>query len=184
MILDSSLHHSVMKGMDEWERRGRPDIVHMSMLIANESILNREGMLGMTVHTRNNEAIKISPEMRVIKNYNRFKGLMEQLFKEGKVPPDKPLMELERNGIEQIVEELEAEKVILMSEKGEKKSLDNAMEKNTACIIGGFPHGEFLSPVEKIADEVISIHPSPLPAWIAVMEAIASYERKFVTNYL
>jgi len=45
MLLDSSLHHSAMRGLDQWERRGRPDIVHMSMLIANESILNREGML-------------------------------------------------------------------------------------------------------------------------------------------
>jgi len=82
LLLDSSLHHSAMKGLKEWERRGRPDIVHISLLIANESILNRENMLDMVVHTRNNEAIKIDPEMKVIKNYNRFKGLSHEDGKE------------------------------------------------------------------------------------------------------
>ena len=184
LLLDSSLHHSAMKGLGEEKRRGRPDIVHISLLIANESILNREGMLEMVVHTRNNEAIKISPEMKVIKNCNRFKGLMEQLLKEGEVPPGKPLMRIERKNMTEIVNEMNADKIILLSEQGEAKPLEDTLTKNSVCIIGGFPHGEFISPVEEIADEVIAIYPSPLPAWIALMEAIVAYERKFVKRYL
>jgi len=184
LLLDSSLHHSAMKGLWDEKRRGRPDIVHISLLIANESILNREGMLDMVVHTRNNEAIKISPEMKVIKNCNRFKGLVEQLFKEKEVPLGNPLMRMESRGVTEIVNEINADKVIVLSENGEAKPLEDALTKNSACIIGGFPHGDFISPVKEIADEVIAIHPSPLPAWIALMEAIVAYERKFITRYL
>lgn len=184
ILLDSSIHHSAMKGLKEWERRGRPDIVHISLLIANESILNRENMLDMVVHTRNNEAIKISPEMKVIKNYSRFKGLMEQLFREKEVPPGNPLMTMESRGVTEIVDEINADKVIVLSENGEAKPLEDVLTENSACIIGGFPHGDFISPVKEIADETIAIYPSPLPAWIAIMEVIAEYERKFKVSYL
>jgi len=184
ILLDSSIHHSAMKGLKEWERRGRPDIVHISLLIANESILNRENMLDMVVHTRNNEAIKISPEMKVIKNYSRFKGLMEQLFREKEVPPGNPLMRMESRGVTEIVDEINADKVIVLSENGEAKPLEDVLTENSACIIGGFPHGDFISNVKEIADETIAIYPSPLPAWIAIMEVIAEYERKFKVSYL
>lgn len=184
LLLDSSIHHSAMNALRDRGRRGRPDIVHTSMLIANESILNREEMLDMVVHTRNDYVIKISPEMRVVKNYTRFKGLMEQLFREGEVPKGKPLMKMEKGNIGAVLRGLDADRVILLSEDGEKKNLEDVLTENSACIIGGFPHGDFISPVKEIADEVLSIYPSPLPAWIALMEAIASYERKFMARYL
>ena len=184
MLLDSSLHHSAMRGLDRWERRGRPDIVHMSMLIANESILNREGMLDTVIHTRNDEVIKISPEMRVVKNYVRFRGLMEQLFMKGEVPVGNPLMRLEKGNVKAVLEEMDVDKVVLLSESGGEKNLEDVLTEHTACIIGGFPHGDFISPVKEIADEVVSIYPSPLPAWIALTETVVSYERKFMTRYL
>ena len=184
MLLDSSLHHSAMNALKDRGRRGRPDIVHTSMLIANESILNREEMLDMVVHTRNDCVIKISPEMRVVKNYTRFKGLMEQLFREGEVPKGKPLMKMGKGNMGAVLGGLDADRVIILSEDGEKKNLEDVLTENSACIIGGFPHGDFISPVKEIADEVVSIYPSPLPAWIALMEAIVAYERKFVKRYL
>jgi len=93
-------------------------------------------------------------------------------------------MRMERKSMTEIVSEINADKIILLSENGEKKSLEDALTKNSVCIIGGFPHGNFISPVEEIADEAIAIYSSPLPAWIALMEAIVSYERKFITRYL
>ncbi len=97
ILLDSSLHHSLMKGLKDWKRRGRPDIVHVFLLIAQESILNRKGLLKTYIHTRNDEIIYVNPEMRIIKNYNRFKGLMQQLLIHGKVPlKGKSLMEMKK----------------------------------------------------------------------------------------
>ncbi len=177
ILLDSSLHHSAMLSLKGRERRGRPDIVHISMLIALESILNKEGMLSFTIHTRNNELIYVDPKMRVIKNYNRFKGLMEQLFLKKVIPsPENPLMKMEKKSLLDALKEKKG-KIILLSREGKRKPVEEVLDENVTCIIGGFPHGDFISPVKSIADEVISIHPSPLPAWIAVMECICAYER-------
>jgi len=170
-----------MLNLKEKERRGRPDIVHVSLLIALESILNKEGMLSFTIHTRNNEIIHVNPEMRVIKNYNRFKGLMEQLFLKKVVPsPENPLMRMEKKKLADVLEERKVEKIILLSQKGERKPLEKVLKRDVACIIGGFPYGDFHSPAKSLADEIISIHPTPLPAWIAVMECICVYEKIYL----
>lgn len=61
-------------------------------------------MLRVYIHTRNNEIIYVKPETRIPRNYNRFVGLMESLFKNKAVPPELELLKLRiiKNG--QIVE--------------------------------------------------------------------------------
>ena len=76
-----------MKKLEESERRGRPDIVHFALLEALGSPLNKERLLQTYVHTLKNHVITISPETRLPRNYDRFVGLMEQLFELGQVPP-------------------------------------------------------------------------------------------------
>lgn len=176
ILLDSSLHHSLMKGLKDWKRRGRPDIVHVFLLIAQESILNRKGLLKTYIHTRNDEIIYVNPEMRIIKNYNRFKGLMQQLLIHGKVPlKGKSLMEMKKERLDELLNKIRAKKIVF-SRKGKRKALQDVFEENVVCIIGGFPSGNFISPVEKYTDEVISLHEEMLPAWIVAMEAIVAYE--------
>ncbi|RLF47148.1 MAG: 16S rRNA methyltransferase [Thermoplasmata archaeon] len=184
LILDASLHHTAMKRLQQWQRRGRPDIVHIFLLIANESILNKKGMLRVYIHTRNDEIIYVKPGTRIIKNYNRFKGLMEQLFKNGKVPPEgEALMEMKEGSLKDLLNELKGKK-ILFSMKGKRKRIEEAMEKDVICIIGGFPSGDFLSPVHEMVDEIVSIYDEMLPAWIVEMEAIVAYENKFIAGKL
>ncbi|RLI53630.1 MAG: 16S rRNA methyltransferase [Candidatus Thorarchaeota archaeon] len=179
-ILDSSLHHNAMKSLEDGYRRGRPDIVHISLLVAMESILNREGMLRVYVHTRGDTVIYINPETRMIKNYGRFKGLMQQLLERGRVPSNgEALMEARNETLAQLLEKLDGRK-ILFSPEGKRSSMEEIMEEDVVCIIGGFPHGDFLSPVYDMADEVVSIYHEMLPAWTVVMEAIVSYENKFI----
>ena len=176
ILLDSSLHHSLMKGFKDWKRRGRPDIVHIFLLIAQESILNKEGLLRTYVHTRNNEIIYVNPEMRIIKNYNRFKGLMQQLLIHGKVPlKGGSLMKMKKERLDELLNKIKAKKIVF-SRKGKRKALQDVFEENVACIIGGFPSGNFISSVEKYADEIIRLHEEMLPAWIVAMEAIVAYE--------
>ena len=85
-LLDINYHKKAMKKLEEWWMRGRPDIIHFCLLIALDSILNKEGKLRIFVHTRNNEIIYIKPETRIPRNYFRFKGLIEQLFIKKYVP--------------------------------------------------------------------------------------------------
>ena len=124
--------------------------------------------------------IYINPETRIIKNYGRFKGLMQQLLERGRVPSNgEALMEARNETLAQLLEKLDGRK-ILFSPEGKRGSMGEIMEEDVVCIIGGFPHGDFLSPVYDMADEVVSIYHEVLPAWTVVMEAIVSYENKFI----
>jgi len=179
-LLDSSIHHRIMEKNRMAKRQGRPDITHFFLIVAMESLLNKYGLLRVYVHTRNDEVIYIAPETRIIKNYNRFKGLILQLFEKKKVPFDNPLLVLENKSLKELIDELKGKK-ILFTRRGRKveiKKLHEIMEEDVICIIGGFSSGYFLTKgIENMVDDIISIYDGMLPAWTVAMEAIAAYER-------
>ncbi len=178
-LLDSSIHHKIMRRKHFSMRRGRPDIVHFFLVVAMESILNKAGLLRVYIHTRNNEVIYIAPETRIIKNYNRFKGLMAQLLRERKIASDERLIWMEEKRVEELLEEIKGKK-ILFTRKGRKTNvarLHEVMEDDVVCIIGGFPSGYFLTELENMVDAIVSIYDDMLTAWTVAMEAIAAYER-------
>ncbi|MCD6222561.1 MAG: 16S rRNA methyltransferase [Thermoplasmata archaeon] len=178
-LLDSSIHHKIMRRKHFSMRRGRPDIVHFFLVVAMESILNKAGLLRVYIHTRNNEVIYIAPETRIIKNYNRFKGLMAQLLRERKIASDERLIWMEEKRVEELLEEIKGKK-ILFTRKGRKINvarLHEVMEDDVVCIIGGFPSGYFMTELENMVDAIVSIYDDMLTAWTVAMEAIAAYER-------
>ena len=178
-LLDSSIHHKIMRRKHFSMRRGRPDIVHFFLVVAMESILNKAGLLRVYIHTRNNEVIYIAPETRIIKNYNRFKGLMAQLLRERKIASDERLIWMEEKRVEELLEEIKGKK-ILFTRKGRKTNvarLHEVMEDDVVCIIGGFPSGYFMTELENMVDAIVSIYDDMLTAWTVAMEAIAAYER-------
>jgi rRNA small subunit pseudouridine methyltransferase Nep1 len=176
MLLDSSLHHHALKHIPQGNRRGRPDIIHTFLLVANDSILNRHGMLRVYIHTRNNEIITVNPSMRVIKNYTRFKGLCEQLFREKKIPNHgETLMTIEKAPLEKLLRKINPDITLLCSSQGKHGELKKYFQnKNIACIIGGFPKGDFLSAIQ--ADVTVSLDDTILPAWIVATNIIVTYE--------
>ena len=182
LLLDATYHHQAIRskyGKDA-ERRGRPDIVHFFLMNAQESILNASGKLRVYVHTRNNEVLRIKSETRIPKSYIRFVGLMESLFHNGVVPnSENPLITLEKMSLKELAKNTGA-KVIVLSEKGEKVNLkDFFIPEKVTFVIGGFPHGDFLSNLD-FADDVISISDKTLMAWVAAYEVIAEYERRYI----
>ncbi|HZD12625.1 MAG TPA: hypothetical protein VE177_03810, partial [Candidatus Binatus sp.] len=90
LILDQNYHHAAIhrlgKSKDE-QRRGRPDIVHLSLLTALGSPLNLEGQLKTYVHTLTDRIITINPQARLPRQTDRFVSLLEQLYATGFVPP-------------------------------------------------------------------------------------------------
>ena len=188
LILDSSFHHSAMKDLFEGERRGRPDIVHVFLLNTLESILNKEEKLKIIIHTRNNEAIFVNSKTRIMRSYNRFIGLFEQLFKKKKiVTEEKILLELKENfSLEKIIENEAHDFIISFSENGKivelrdyLVNLKNKKIKNILCIIGGFPHGDFHFNISKYSDDVISIFEKKLTAWSVVNELLTFFNEVF-----
>ena len=190
ILLDSSYHHTAMHELQEGYRRGRPDIVHVFLLNSLESILNKRGLLRIIIHTRNNEMINVNPLTRIMKNYDRFVGLMEQLFEKKSVPvdADEPFLKLEENmSIDKIVEQVKSDLVIGFSENGKNiklsqylRELKDKGEKDIVCIIGGFPKGGFHFDLNKIANEIVSIYPERLVAWTVAYETIVNYENIYL----
>ncbi len=180
ILLDSSLHHPALRTFPDGERRGRPDIVHLFVLLCLDSVLNAQGQLRTIVHTRNDDVIRIAPETRIPKNYPRFVGLMEDLFQRGAVPEDKPLLTLERGTpLAKLLGELPAPRWAF-KEGGEPVNLWTAfakLEGDLVAVVGGFPHGDFRSPVAGLCDRVVSIHEEPLRAWTVTSEILVAYRQ-------
>ncbi|OYT39752.1 MAG: 16S rRNA methyltransferase [Desulfurococcales archaeon ex4484_58] len=181
-LLDTSLHYHAMKKLKDREKRGRPDIIHVSLLEALESPLNKEGFLRIYVHTYNGDIIFIKPETRIPRNYNRFIGLMEQLLIAGKTPPDStdPLLYVKTMRLEDLFEEISINGLILLREKGDRrKPIDivrEAINKNYALGIGGFPHGDFSNEILRISKAEYSIYRKPLTAWTTLSRMISATE--------
>lgn len=164
------------------ERRGRSDLVHIFLLVALESVLNRKGMLEVYVHTRNDKLITIDPKTRLPKNYPRFVGLMESLFEKGAVPSEESPLIILRSGynISRCLLTIAHTKVVLLSNEGNRVNLNSYFkerEGDILCIIGGFSKGDFTGDLRSKPIDVISVFEDSLPVWTVASELIVNYER-------
>lgn len=182
LLLDSSRHHYYMRNLKDAEKRGRPDIVHITLLNVLGTPLNKEGLLQTYVHTINDKVLYINPETRLPKNYNRFVGLMEQLFVKRKVPPKgKTLIKLRPKTLKGLLEEIKPTMTVIFTGEGEPVELLQLMKElskheKLAAIVGGFPHGTFKKEHLQLADLKVSIDPEPLEAWTVASRIIYAYE--------
>ena len=184
ILLDSNFHHPAMRGLPDADRRGRPDIIHVCLLAALDTPLNREGLLRLYVHTRQNRLITIDPATRLPRAYNRFVGLIEHLFLAGAAPPENPLLHLRNASLKETITQIKPEKVIAFSERGDRKlhgELFQGISKDdeVCAIIGGFPHGDFLSNVAELSGELVCVDPEQLEALTVLTRVIYAYESAF-----
>jgi len=175
-LLDSNFHHIAMKKLKDFNRRGRPDIVYITLLYLLSSISNKEGKLRVYVHTLNDEVIFIKPETRLPRSYNRFVGIIEQVMLEGKTPNN--LLSKQDMAIKELISRINTDCIILMDEKGENnlEFLTSAFKKVNPCIIiGAFPHGEFKKNYEFV-DRRISLYKQALDTWAIAGKVLCLYE--------
>jgi len=187
IVLDKSLHYRAMLSLPQHHKRGRPDIVHVCLLEALGSPLNKRGLLRVYVHTIDNRVISVDPSTRIPRHYYRFVGLMEQLLTEGRIPPnsDKPLMKCTRMTFPELLNELGIELSVLMHERGERVKLDDlgswiASEmvkgRRVAVVVGGFPHGDFNEDVLNAVSRRVSIFDEVLDSWVVTSRILAAVE--------
>lgn len=183
MILDISLHYSAMRKLKDWHKRGRPDILHVCLLVALGSLLNKLGLMDTIIHTYEGKVVFLNPSERIPRNYNRFIGLMEQLLILGRVPPQasKPLIWVTSYDLKSALNEKGVDYVFLLSEEGHKNDPVTLAKKivafeRPAVIIGAFQSGNFSSEVMGVADEIISLGKIKLDAWNVVARVVSSIE--------
>lgn len=188
LILDRSFHHSAIRAAEardpseEFLKRGRPDIAFHVLLQALGSPLNREQLLRTYVHTVEDKVIDVDPRIRLPRNYDRFVGLLEQLYEKKSVPPgDQPLLKIRECTLQKLIEESGVSTVVAFSTLGKPATVKDAcslmVETDApAAVVGGFAHSHFGQSTVQLANQVFSIDKEPLDAWIVAARIIYQYE--------
>ncbi len=183
IILDSSYLYSAMKELEDFNKRGRPDIIHFCLLYALGSELNLDNMLRIYVHTLNDEIIKINPGVRLPRNYSRFIGLIEQLFEKKLIADSKGehLLSISNMKLTDLIKEITPDTVIILQESKPllpRDLIDESVRYNrrVAFIIGAFPHGSYRHETLKITSEAYSISKYTLDTWNVVGRLISICE--------
>jgi len=181
-LLDNTLHHTAMKNLKNAERRGRPDITHLCLLNALGSPANKSGDLHLFFHTTHNRIFKINPEIRIARNYNRFKGLMAKLLIDGSIKVNGTyLISKVEGGLQKLINKYKSSEVSILSSKGElirdiAQLFDIDSSKEKIIIIGGFQKGTFSDEILGLSKKLFSISKHSLDAWVVVSKIINFYE--------
>jgi rRNA small subunit pseudouridine methyltransferase Nep1 len=161
-VLDSYIHRHVMEGLEGAERRGRPDILHSFLLLAQASRHCREGKLRSYVHTRGDEVIEVGQVFQADQSYLAFLQDLGALFCQGKLGAEEEGLRLRAHmTIRELLAELAPDEVVVLSPSGDETDLGRALlpskEKHLAVIIGGFPEGDYRSEVYALADAKVTL---------------------------
>ena len=179
VLLDSNdMHTSIEKYYPgESNRRGRPDIVYLFLEMATESILNKRGGLDIFIHTRDNFIMHINGNTNLPRSYNRFEGLIEDLFRKKSIEYNgTELLSLREEKLIPFLKGLDGKTIALSPDGKESKLSDIIIDENLNVVIGGFSQGDYISDVYshfkayRIFDEELTI-------WSVGMEVISQYER-------
>ncbi len=162
IVLDSYLHRHLMEGLEEADRRGRPDIVHSFLLLAQGSEACKQGRLRAFVHTRGDEVVFVGGRYRPEPSYVPFLRSFGRLLEEGTIGEGEEGLRLERDmDLGSLIKRLSPDQVIALSPSGNERDLAKALSPSSqmhlAVIIGGFPEGDYHSPVYELADIVVSL---------------------------
>ncbi|MEM1944619.1 MAG: 16S rRNA methyltransferase [Nitrososphaerota archaeon] len=184
ILLDRSYHHWAMGRLRDSMKRGRPDIIHLTLLEILGSPLNLAGKLKVWISTYDDRVIELVAHVRLPRVYERFKGLVEKLYAAGEVTTSEGerIMAVRSMPLKTLIKEISPDITLLLSEKGQYASIDDlgmdiAASARPAVIIGGFPHLSFKRETLELADKIVSIYPRPLEAWIVASRLLCALER-------
>ena len=181
ILLDNSWHFGAMKGIKDEIKRGRPDLVHISLLEACTIPLYYEKKITIYVHTIGNKVIFIGEDVYLPKSYHRFAGLIEKLFLEKAIQADgNNLLTIKDMTFDQLLEEISPKRIIGLSTQGIKSSCENVAKKLTSdscLVIGGFPKGHFSDEIKKRFEYLVSVNNTPLESHVVISRVLYEYEK-------
>ena len=181
-LLDNALHHSAMKKLPNYEKRGRPDITHACLLKALGSPANKSGNLKIYLHTFEKKIFDINSDLKISRNYDRFKGLMAKLLIENEIRIENLLLiSACKYDLSELINSIKKKEIIILSSKGELVKnnfalFDKKLSKNYIVILGCFQKGFFSDEILSLSSKIVSISHYSLDAWVALSKLIAYYE--------
>ena len=181
ILLDNSWHFAAMKGIDNEIKRGRPDLVHFSLLEACSIPLFYEKKISVYVHTINDKVIFVGNDVRLPKSYHRFAGLIEKLYDEKFIQANGiNLLEIKDMKFNQLIEKISPDRIVGLSTQGILSSCEDVTKKLTddSCIIiGGFPKGHFSDSIRKKIEYLVNVNKKSLESHIVISRILYEYEK-------
>jgi len=181
ILLDNSWHFAAMKGIKDEIKRGRPDLVHFSILEATTIPLYKNNKIKIYIHTIDDKVIYFGDNVNIPKSYHRFEGLIEKLFLDKTIESNgNVLLEIKDKSFSDLIDEIKPSKVVGFSTKGKKNSFENTvseMSEDCCLVIGGYQKGHFSDTVQSRINQLISLGDSSLEAHIVVARILYEYEK-------
>ncbi|EGG41770.1 ribosome biogenesis protein [Candidatus Nitrosarchaeum limnium SFB1] len=181
ILLDNSWHFAAMKGIDDEIKRGRPDLVHFSILEATTIPLYLHNKIKIYVHTIDDKVIYIGENVHIPKSYHRFEGLIEKLFLEKVILSNTTtLMEVKKKSFSELINEIKPSKIIGFSTKGQLKSfekINSEISDDTCIVIGGFQKGHFSESIKSKINHLFSVGNISYEAHVVIARMLYEYEK-------
>jgi rRNA small subunit pseudouridine methyltransferase Nep1 len=179
ILLDRSVHHSAMLKLKDDYRRGRPDLVHLTLLTLTSTPLHQDGNARAYIHTIDDTVLEFAEGVRPPKSYSRFRNLMEKALVER---PESGLVKVRDMTVGQLLKEIGTDDSVGLSIQGTPMRLDSlgadlANKKDPAVVVGGFPRGHFLPKDIKAFDSLVRIDDRPLDAHVVTARVVYEVEK-------
>jgi rRNA small subunit pseudouridine methyltransferase Nep1 len=181
ILLDNSWHFAAMKGIENEMKRGRPDLVHFSILEATTIPLYLQNKMKLYVHTLDDKVISFGKNVHIPKSYHRFEGVIEKLYQEKEITTnDDVLLEIKEKTFSELLDEINPSKVFGFSTKGTKSTYEKIAKEITddACVVvGGFQKGHFSDSVETKITDLYSVGDESFEGHVVVARMLYEYEK-------
>lgn len=179
ILLDRSVHHSAMLRLDDGYRRGRPDLVHLTLLSVTSTPLHQEGRATVYIHTFGDSVLEFGEGARPPKSYARFRNLMEKMLVER---PQEGLVKVRDSDLPRLLRSTGADLSVGLSIQGapvtfESLAYDMVSKDSPAVVVGGFPRGHFLPKDLTAFDRLARIHDKPLDAHVVAGRVVYEVEK-------
>ena len=181
ILLDNSWHFAAMKGIKNEIKRGRPDLVHFSILEAITIPLYIQNKLNLFVHTIDDKVIYFGKNVHLPKSYHRFEGVIEKLYQEKKiVSKNKLLLELKEQTFSELINEINPSKIIGFSTEGKLSSYEKIaaqISDNSCIVLGGFQKGHFSDSIQNKITDLYSVGDESFEAHVVASRILYEYEK-------
>ncbi len=188
ILLDNSWHFAAMKKIKDELKRGRPDIVHFSILEATAIPLYLQNKMKFFVHTTDDKVISFGKNVRLPKSYHRFANLIEKLYQEKQIMANRStnhddpnmLLEIKEQTFTELVDEINPSKIIGLSTQGRSSTYEKIaaeISDNMCIVLGGFQKGHFSDSVTHQLDDLYSIGTESFESHVVVARILYEYEK-------